>query len=115
MAIVTEECLQEIVDEIVHEVDPERVYVFGSYARGTARDDSDLDLLIVEREPFSPKRSRRLEMARLSRLLAQFRVPKDVLVYSTDEVAQWQSAKNHVVSHALREGRLLYECQAPHE
>jgi predicted nucleotidyltransferase len=98
-----------MVEVIVQEVDPERVYVFGSYARGTARDDSDLDLLIVEREPFSPERSRRLEMARLSRLLARFRVPKDVLVYSSDEVAHWQAAKNHVVAHALREGRLVYE------
>lgn len=109
MAVVTDEWLSEIVRTIVGEVDPERIYLFGSYARGEAGENSDLDLLIVEREPFSPERSRRREMARLSRLLAKFRVPKDVLVYSADEMDRWHDAQNHVVSHALREGKLLYE------
>lgn len=109
MTVVSKERLSEIVETMVREAYPERVYVFGSYGRGEAREDSDLDLLIVEREPFSPERSRRGEMARLSRLLAKFRVPKDVLVYSADEIDRWRESRNHVVAHAIREGKLLYE------
>ena len=106
---VTDAVLAEMVNAIVSEIDPERVYLFGSRGRGDPRESSDIDLLVVEREPFSPARSRRREMARLWRLLAGFRIPKDILVYSVDEVERWRNTRNHVVAHAVREGRLLYE------
>lgn len=101
--------LAGMVETIVKEVDPERVYLFGSRAAGTHDENSDVDLLIVEREPFGPQRSRRQEMVRLWKSLMRFRVPKDILVYSLDEIERWRTARNHVVAHALREGRLLYE------
>jgi hypothetical protein len=41
--------------------------------------------------------------------LRPFRVPKDVLVYSRDEFEKWEDSLNHVVAHAVREGKLLYE------
>lgn len=106
-----EDVLGEIVEEIVHEVSPERIYVFGSRARGDARPDSDLDLLVVEQGEFGPERSRRHEMSRLWRRLAQFRMPKDILVFSVDEVERWRGARNHVIARALREGRLVYDRQ----
>ncbi|MCX6377034.1 MAG: nucleotidyltransferase domain-containing protein [Armatimonadetes bacterium] len=109
MTKVTDRILADIVDTVVKSVDPEQVYVFGSHARGEAGENSDLDLLIVEREGFGPTRSRRREMARIWRLLAPFRIPKDILVYSVDEVQRWRDGRNHVISHALREGKLLYE------
>ncbi len=105
----TEEVLKGMVETIVQAVAPERIYLFGSAARGAATEDSDVDLLIVEREPFGPARSRRREMARLWRLLSPFRVPKDILVYSVSEIDRWKDAKNHVIAHAMKEGKLLYE------
>ncbi len=101
--------LADMTEKIVSEVDPEQVYLFGSRARGSESDMSDVDILVVEREPFGAQRSRRGEMAKLWRLLAGFRVPKDILVYSSDEVKRWRDAQNHVIAHALREGRLLYD------
>lgn len=109
MNMVNDETLEEMVGKIVQEVRPERVYLFGSRARGVATEESDVDLLVVERESFGPTRSRRGEMTRLWRLLAGFRVSKDILVYSVDEVEKWRTARNHVIAHALREGKLLYE------
>jgi|SRR5215471_1108087 len=109
MFAVTEEILDEIVETLVQEIAPEQIYLFGSRARGNARPDSDIDLLIVEREPFGANRSRRRELARIRRALSPFRVPKDILVYSRDEIAKWQHAINHIISHCLREGKLLYE------
>ena len=57
--------LHQMVETIVREVAPEAIILFGSRARGDARPDSDVDLLVVETEPFSPQRSRRKEAARL--------------------------------------------------
>lgn len=103
-----EHVLQEMVNVIIAEVDPEQIILFGSRARGEARPDSDVDLLIIEREPFGKKRSRRKEAVRLWRALAHFRIPKDILVYSHEEVEKWKGSINHAVARALREGRVLF-------
>lgn len=97
--------------EIVRTADPLRVLLFGSYARGNARADSDVDLLVIEDQPFGPGRSRVDECGRLWQALTRFFVPKDILVYTDDEVLRWASSRNHVIAHALREGKVLYERQ----
>lgn len=104
--------LRRMVEVIVREVDPETIILFGSRARGDAQPGSDVDLLVIEKEPFSPQRSRRMEAARLYRQLAGFGVAKDLLLYSRDEVSQLAGSLNHVVGRAMREGRLLYEQRA---
>lgn len=102
------ELLRRMVDIIVREADPEAIILFGSRARGDATPDSDIDLLVIEREPFGPGRSRIKEAARLYRALGDVPASKDLLVYSRDEVANRRSNLSHVVGRAYREGRLLY-------
>lgn len=72
-------------------------------ARGDARPDSDVDLLIVEREPFSPQRSRRQETARLYLALRKLAISKDLLLYSCEEFERLKISPHHVVGRALRE------------
>ena len=95
--------------EIVRTADPTKVVLFGSHARGDARGDSDVDLLVVEEHPFGPGHDRLEEAGRLWRALARFFVPKDILLFGRDEVARWAGGRNHVIARALREGRVLYE------
>lgn len=109
MTQVTDAILQQMVKAIVEEVDPEQVILFGSRARGDDRENSDVDLMVVESEPFGPGRSRHGEMVKLYHALADFRVATDVLVYSQDDVAYWRDSLNHVLARALREGKVLYE------
>ena len=109
MVAVTAEVLQQMVQAIVREVDPERIYLFGSHARGDAGPRSDVDLLVVEREPFGPGRSRVEESGRVYLSLRGVPVPTDVLLFSEDEFAEWQDSLNHVVGRCVREGRLVYE------
>ena len=78
MTRVDDTLLERMVQVIVDEVDPEQVILFGSRARGDARTDSDVDLVVVEASPFGPGRDRRAEAAQLWRALAGFRVPKDM-------------------------------------
>ena len=100
--------LQQMVDTIVREVSPEAIILFGSRARGDARTDSDVDLLIVETAPFSPQRSRRKEAARLYIALKDLNISKDILLYSRDEFEQWKNSTNHVIGRAIREGKVLH-------
>lgn len=109
MVSLSEQLIDEMVRAIVQEVEPQRIYLFGSHARGDQTAASDVDLLIVEDEGFGPDRSRWSELKRIRKALRPFRVPKDVLVYSRDEFDTWEDSLNHVVARAVREGRLLYE------
>jgi predicted nucleotidyltransferase len=96
-------------DAIVRASDPVRIILFGSYAAGTATQDSDADFLIVEDQPFGPQRSRRKEAARIWAALMPFEIAKDVLVYSRDEVNRAAANPLHVVAQALKTGKVLYE------
>ena len=86
MLQVTKELLKEMTDIIVREVNPRKIILFGSHARGTARRDSDLDFLVVEDGPFSKERSRESEMTRLWDILFEYNIPIDFLVFTPEEV-----------------------------
>ncbi|MEO5348342.1 MAG: nucleotidyltransferase domain-containing protein [Magnetococcus sp. YQC-3] len=105
---ITETELTAMVCRIVESVHPEQVILFGSLARGEAGEASDVDLLIVEREGFAG-RSRWRELQVIRRALSAFPIAKDILLYSQEEVVRWRDSLNHVVGHAFREGRVLYE------
>ncbi len=103
--VVDQKVLEEIVQRLVAAVDPDRIKLFGSRARGDARPHSDVDLLIVKDSEESL--GRRLVRAQLA--VMDVGVPADVLWYTPQEVEGWAEVKSHVVSRALREGRVLYE------
>jgi predicted nucleotidyltransferase len=82
----------------------EQIVLFGSQARGDARDDSDVDFLVIE--PSLVNRAH--EMVRLRRALRPLRVRADVLVYSRDEVNAWGHQTGTALYWALKEGRVVY-------
>ena len=109
MAKINEEVLQQMARAIVDEVDPEQVILFGSHARGNAHEDSDVDLIVIEAEPFEGERSRHFERIRVRKAIRDFEVPKDILVFSLEDVEYWRDSLNNVLARALREGKVLYE------
>lgn len=109
MVSLSEKLIQDMTEAVVDEVGPRRIHLFGSCARGTPTADSDLDLLIVEDEQFDHRRNRWAELKRIRRALRPFRIPKDILLYSNNEFEKWRDSVNHIVAHAVRDGRLLYE------
>ena len=106
---VDEAILAEVVRRLVEAVDPDKIILFGSRARGDFHPDSDVDLLIVRDS--SEKPHRRPIPAYQS--LHGLGISKDILWYTPQEVREWADARNHVVARALREGRILYERLPP--
>lgn len=106
---MSNEILNNIVDDIVKKVNPTKVILFGSTARDETNKDSDLDLLIIEKEKFSKDRSRRKELKSIRQLLMKYKIPKDILLYDEEEVEYWKDSSNHIISRCLKEGKTLYE------
>jgi len=102
--MITPEQIHRAVDRLAQAAHPECILLFGSHARGEAREDSDLDLLVIESEV--PDRA--AEMVRLRRVLRPLRIPVDILVYSRDEVARWGDQPGSALFWALREGKTVY-------
>ena len=100
--------IRQMAEEIAQAFNPDKIILFGSYAKGSAMAESDVDLLVIEKEPFSPQRSRRKEMARLQMALRELPLSKDILLYSREEFEHWRNSLNHLAGRAGREGRLLH-------
>ena len=94
-----------MAERIVAQFAPLRVILFGSYARGDATRDSDIDLLVV----LPHVDDRRATTVAIRRALADLPVAKDIIVTTPDEIEQRGDLVGTVLRPALREGRVLYE------
>jgi predicted nucleotidyltransferase len=97
--------LQEMVSRIREAMQPERIVLFGSRARGTAREDSDFDLLVVK-DSDKPRYER---AGPLYTKLADLPVEVEIVVYTPEEVREWSNVPQAFITTAMREGKVLYE------
>ena len=104
MQKISPQILDQVVAQIVDVAHPEKIILFGSFARGDAKEDSDLDLLVIKREVTA----RRKESTNIRRALRPLRVPVDILVFSMDEVKRYGDIMGTVLYPALREGKVVY-------
>lgn len=97
--------LAEAVRRLAETLNPERIYLFGSQARGDATDDSDYDLLVIV--PGSGKTDRRLSQAAYS-VLWNVPIAVDVLVWTQEAFERQVPVVASLPATVIREGRLLY-------
>jgi predicted nucleotidyltransferase len=97
--------IDQITSQIVEHFHPQRLILFGSRARDDAREDSDFDLLIIA--PSDEPRWRRT--VPVYHMLAGLGVPKEIVWWTPEEIAEWREVKSHFIRRALREGKVLYE------
>jgi predicted nucleotidyltransferase len=102
---LNDDLIGAIVRRIVEEAQPEKVILFGSRARGKARPDSDLDLLVIKEsaEP-SWRRDATLYLA-----LAGLNAPVDVMMHTPEEIRDWSAVPQAFITTAVREGKVVYE------
>lgn len=105
MARGAAEFIPVVVDRIVREFKPERIVLFGSLARGEARPDSDLDLLVVLPEVHH----RRDQAVAIRQALADLPISKDIVVATAEEIERDRHRIGSIIGPAISEGRVLYE------
>ena len=96
--------IRELTERIVREFSPERVVLFGSYANGNPRPDSDVDLLVIL--PFEGK-SFRKSLEILNRVNPRFAV--DLLARRPDDTARRYREGDPLIREALDHGQVLHE------
>ena len=93
------------VSRAAKELCASQAWLFGSYARGDATEDSDVDILFVTDDAAS-----HLELIRAARkLMRDWHVPKDILVYRQDEFQDWQKVVGSLCYRVKAEGVCLYD------
>jgi uncharacterized protein len=103
---ITPELIDYVVAKIVQEVSPEKVILFGSYARNEATAQSDLDLFIIHDSEESNRAVRR----RIDKLLCERRFGIDLVVRKPGEIQRNLTDNNPFYTHHIfKDGRVLYE------
>lgn len=102
--MVTMDRIQDICDRIAREFRPERIILFGSYARGDADEDSDVDLLVIM--PFEGKGARKAAEI-MKRVQPHF--PVDVIVRTPETVRERIKLGDFFLREAVEKGKALHE------
>lgn len=97
--------VEETIDLIVSEFHPERIILFGSVARGSATDTSDLDILVVMDSDLKPtRRAREIYTATSDIDLAM-----DIIVLTPEEFEENRDDPYSFASEIVRTGVVAYE------
>lgn len=97
--------LAEVVRRLVEAYQPERIYLFGSTARGDPGPDSDYDLLVIVADEATAAR-RDSDLA--YRALRGTGIAADVLVWPRSRFERRKHVVASLPATVLREGRLLH-------
>jgi len=98
-----------IIDEMVSRIrsvcHPDKIIVFGSFGRGTPGPDSDVDLMVV----MNPRIGKRQQAIQLYRSLSGMGLPKDIVVFTPEEVDAYKDTPGTIIYDANREGKVVYD------
>ena len=103
--IISQNKINKIVNKIAKEFRPEKIILFGSYANGKPDKNSDIDLCIIMKNVSSP-----YQIAyKIEKLLDDFMVPTDIVVYSQHEIEEWKNVKMAFPTIIMKTGKIVYE------
>ncbi len=97
--------IRHVAKRIAEQFRPEKIVLFGSYAYGRPRPESDVDLLVIM-ETSLRSRQQRLE---ISRALSPRPFPLDIIVYTPRQVEERLASGDPFLQEVMRRGKVLYE------
>ncbi len=103
--MISNETLLEVKERLVNGFHPNRIILFGSQARGTADDRSDVDILVV----CSFEGKRRHLMLEMDRALRGLNLARDIMILTPEEFELDRHIPGTIARPAWKEGRVLYE------
>jgi predicted nucleotidyltransferase len=102
--MINENFLKSVVDRIVANYEPEQILLFGSQAKNSANEASDVDLLIIKNTTL-PKWRRGKN---IKALFTNSPVKLDLLFYTTAEIEAERSQRFSFISSVFQSARIVY-------
>ena len=103
--MIPEATLKEVRDRLVSQFQPDKIILFGSQARGTGDDRSDVDIVVIC--PLQGKR--RSLMVAMDRALKGMGIARDIIVLTPDEFERDRYIPGTIARPAWLQGKILYE------
>ena len=99
------ETLDEIAKRVAAVAQPERVLLFGSAVSGKLGPGSDIDILVIVKDPVH----RRKLAQEIYRNLHGIQIPVDVIVATESDVQEYGDKVGTILRPALLHGKVIYE------
>jgi uncharacterized protein len=103
--VIDPEVIGQVLERIKERFQPEKIILFGSYARGNATEESDVDVLIVAETGLTSKE----RFSAVSRLLRDYPASFDVIFKTPEEYERNRGVVNQIVYFADKYGKVVYE------
>ncbi|MCF7920471.1 MAG: nucleotidyltransferase domain-containing protein [Candidatus Cloacimonetes bacterium] len=99
--------LNIIKDVILSEIEPYQIVLFGSYAKGTQDENSDVDIIILTKEGFS--RQKKLDLIyRLQRKFLYLNYRIDLILKKWDDFNEYKDYIGTINYDVSKEGKVLW-------
>jgi len=103
----------ELLSNKIQELHPVKIVLFGSYAKGQATENSDIDILVVTNQDYIPKTfDERIQLQlTVSNHIFEIsqQVPIDLLVYTKSMYAKFIAQGSVFANDIIKNGKILYE------
>jgi len=103
--LITQEQIEHVAKIIIDNYHPEKIILFGSYAKGTPTQGSDLDIAVIK-DSSLPQHQRPREIRKYLRGIC---IPMDIFVYTKAEIEEWKDVKQAFITQILQTGKVVYE------
>ena len=101
---IPQQAIDDVVDQIIQRYQPQKVILFGSYAYGQPRPESDVDLLVILDTPLK-------ETEQAVRICQEidYHYGLDLIVRTPEIVAQRLALGDPFLNEIVNKGKVLYE------
>lgn len=101
----SQEQINNLISKIKEAAEPEKIYLFGSYAAGKAKDSSDIDLCIIKND----YKNKQEELLKLKKNIFHIGIPVDVLLFKEAAFNKRKNLWGSVQYEISHNGKVLYE------
>ena len=103
--MLNKKVLDQIIDRILQVTTPDKIILFGSQARGDAKEDSDYDILVIN----AGIENERNLAKKLYRNMLGINIGVDIIVKTPENAEKSKNRFVSVVKEAFNEGIIIYE------
>ena len=100
--------LNSVVENLIENLDVEKIILFGSYVKGKYTEDSDIDLLIM----LNTRKKGIERYAMVSKLLEPRTIPMDIIIKTRAELKKREKYFDPFIKNIQMSGKVLYEKKA---